>query len=76
MRASVVLEPGTVPNCRGSICLSTVGLTKRSTTVSSANLERIDVREIGRRSSRDVPCCCRLIGGSVLEFSPLFKSYE
>ena len=48
-RASVVLEPGTVPNCRGSICLSTAGLTKRSTTISSANLERIDVREIGRR---------------------------
>ena len=36
MRASVVLEPGTVPNCRGSICLSTDGLTKRSTTTSSA----------------------------------------
>ena len=38
-----------MPNCRGSICLSTAGLTKRSTTISSANLERIDVREIGRR---------------------------
>ena len=49
MRASVVLEPGTVPNCRGSICLSTAGFTKRSTTISSANLNRIDVREIGRR---------------------------
>ena len=30
MRASVVLEPGTVLNCHGSICLSTAGLTKRS----------------------------------------------
>ena len=49
MRASVALEPGTVPNCRGSICLNTAGLTKSSTTISSANLERIDVREIGRR---------------------------
>ena len=38
-----------MPNCRWSICLSTAGLTKRSTTISSANLERIDVREIGPR---------------------------
>ena len=38
-----------MPNCRGSICLSTAGLTKRSTTISSVNLEWIDVREIGRR---------------------------
>ena len=49
MRASVVLEPGMVSNCRGSICLSTAGFTKRSTTISSANLERINVTEIGRR---------------------------
>ena len=43
MRTSVVLEPETVPNSRGSICLSTAGFTERLTTISSDNLETIGV---------------------------------
>ena len=36
-----------MPNCRGSICSSKAGFTRLS--ISSANLERIGVKEIGRR---------------------------
>ena len=48
-KACVVDYLGKVPNCRGSIFCNTVGLTFSSTMWSSASLDKIGVREMGRR---------------------------
>ena len=48
-RACVVDDLRIVPNCRGSIFCKTAGLTYFSTMWSSAGLDKIGVREMGRR---------------------------
>ena len=48
-KACVVNDLGIVPNCRGSILCNTAGLTYLSTMWSSASLDKIGVREMGRR---------------------------
>ena len=47
--ACVVDDLGIVPNCLGSIFCNTAGLTYFSTIWSSASLDKIGVREMGRR---------------------------
>ena len=48
-KACVVDDLGIVPNCGGSILCNTAGLTYFSTMWSSASLDKIGVREMGRR---------------------------
>ena len=48
-KASVVDDLGIVPNYRGSIFCKTAGLTYFFTIWSSASLDKIGVREMGRR---------------------------
>ena len=48
-KASVILERGTVPNSLGSVLASTDGVAFWSTTNSSANLDKMGVRDIGLR---------------------------
>jgi hypothetical protein len=49
IRACVVFERGTARNCWGSSFSMTAGLTYSVTTKSSANFDKIGVRDIGRR---------------------------
>ena len=48
-KACLVDNLGIVPNCRGSIFCNTAGLTYFSSMWSSAGLDKIGVREMGRR---------------------------
>ena len=47
--ASVVFDPGIVPNCFGSTFAGTAGFTCCSSTNSSATFDSAGVREIGRK---------------------------
>lgn len=49
MSASVVFDPGVVPNCLGSTFTKTPGFTYCLTTNSSATFDSTGVREIGRK---------------------------
>ena len=49
IRACVIYERGTAPNCWGSSFSMTAGLIYSLATKSSANFDKIGVRDIGRR---------------------------
>ena len=49
IRARAMEDFGKAPNCSGSIIFNTAGPMNADTTKSSANLEIIGVREMGRK---------------------------
>ena len=79
-RASEVPEPGKVPNCLGSTLASTAGLTSRSTSKSSANLERTGVSDIGLKwlftSSTGVCLGTGAISASFQDLGSRASNYE